>query len=224
MNYEPVGVVRLNPRVELFIERGAEVTFVPVGICGEGDVTSARAEELVHIPLGIKLEAFAGNVVIIRRFRLQQDSFFVGAFEVFGERTVGMEPHVVESGVLIGRHVRAESVAVGRLDEIDLIVVVVAPSAEEVGLAVENEFVAFDFKFAYAKTFRPAVNRFSGRVFENDVGNIEVRGFGRPQLAVLNWDADAERFGESEFALGEFAGNLRFSDRFARGRFNCNFY
>ena len=136
VNRQTVGVVTLNPSRHFAVERSAEVAFVPERIGREGDVTAIRPEKFVKVALRVERERLGRNVVIIREFRLQEEPFFVRRFEVFREGRMRVEARVIEPGLLVNRHMLLKTLAVCGLDQVDLVVIVVAATAEEVRFAV----------------------------------------------------------------------------------------
>ena len=115
---------------------------------------------------------------------------------------MGVEAHVVESGALVGLHVFAEDVVISEFYDVDLVVVVIAAAAQEIGGAVEVELISDDFEFADSEALGPRVDDGAVFVAQNDVGEVEVRLFRGPKLAVFDWNIEAEGVCESVFREG----------------------
>ena len=123
---QPVRVVPLHPLVNFPVKRRAQVAFISHRVNREGDVAPIRPPRFLKVPQRVKLRALGLNVVVVRKFRLEQDPRLVRRLKIFRERAVRVVPHVIEPRRPRKRQMLKEALAVRRLDEIDEIVVVIA--------------------------------------------------------------------------------------------------
>ena len=119
---------------------------------------------------------------------------------------MGVEAHVVESGALVKLHVFAEDVVISEFHDVDLVVVVIAAAAQEIGVAVKVELISDNFEFADSEAFGPGVDDGAVLVAQNDVGEIEVRRFRGPKLAVFDRNVETERLCETVLREGRGVG------------------